>query len=112
MNLLLGVFCFTLFAVWRVDYLPKRYHQLASKLKENRLGFEPEITAYIAQEKCRVYECAIEYTPRTYEEGKKLPIKMVSTPYIASYTTVHRMHRCLCNLFYILLSEVFVRLPI
>ncbi|MBO4294320.1 MAG: bifunctional glycosyltransferase family 2/GtrA family protein [Alphaproteobacteria bacterium] len=49
--------------------------QLAPKLKEKRFGFEPEITAYVAQGKYRVYECAIEYTPRTYEEGKKITYK-------------------------------------
>lgn len=46
--------------------------ELAPKLKENRFGFEPEITSYVAQSRYRVYECAIEYTPRTYEEGKKI----------------------------------------
>jgi putative flippase GtrA len=34
--------------------------------------FEPEITAKVAQAQCRVYECAISYNPRTYEEGKKI----------------------------------------
>lgn len=42
------------------------------QLHENRFGFEPEITARVAQTRCRVYECAIDYTPRTYEEGKKI----------------------------------------
>lgn len=41
-------------------------------LHEDRFGFEPEITAKISQIPCRVYECAINYTPRTYEEGKKI----------------------------------------
>lgn len=41
-------------------------------LKEDRFGFEPEVTAKIAQTRCRVYECAISYTPRTVEEGKKI----------------------------------------
>jgi dolichol-phosphate mannosyltransferase len=41
-------------------------------LRENRFGFEPEVTAKIAQTRCRVYECAIRYTPRTPEEGKKI----------------------------------------
>jgi dolichol-phosphate mannosyltransferase len=41
-------------------------------LKENRFGFEPEVTAKIAQVRCRVYECAISFTPRTVEEGKKI----------------------------------------
>ncbi len=42
------------------------------ELKENRFGFEPEVTAKVSQIKCRVYECAINYTPRTVEEGKKI----------------------------------------
>ena len=41
-------------------------------LKENRFGFEPEVTAKIAQMRCRVYECAISFIPRTAEEGKKI----------------------------------------
>jgi glycosyltransferase involved in cell wall biosynthesis len=40
-------------------------------LRERRFGFEPEVTAKISQIRCRVYECAIDYVPRTYEEGKK-----------------------------------------
>jgi len=49
--------------------------KIAPRLKEERFGFEPEITAYAAQEKCRVYECAVSYSPRTYEEGKKISWK-------------------------------------
>lgn len=45
---------------------------IAPQLQENRFGFEPEITALVAQHKCRVYECAIHYEPRSYEEGKKI----------------------------------------
>jgi dolichol-phosphate mannosyltransferase len=41
-------------------------------LKEDRFGFEPEVTAKVAQTRCRVYECAISYRPRTSEEGKKI----------------------------------------
>ena len=41
-------------------------------LKENRFGFEPEVTAKVSQSRCRVYECAISYLPRTPEEGKKI----------------------------------------
>jgi dolichol-phosphate mannosyltransferase len=41
-------------------------------LKEDRFGFEPEITAKVSQTRCRVYECAISYIPRTSEEGKKI----------------------------------------
>jgi glycosyltransferase involved in cell wall biosynthesis len=44
-------------------------------IKENRFGFEPEITAKIAKLKCRVYEVGISYSGRTYEEGKKISFK-------------------------------------
>jgi glycosyltransferase involved in cell wall biosynthesis len=45
------------------------------KLKSNRFGFEPEITAKIARRRnpaWRVYEIPISYSGRTYEEGKKI----------------------------------------
>jgi glycosyltransferase involved in cell wall biosynthesis len=42
------------------------------KLEEDRFGFEPEITAKISRLKLRVYEVAISYHGRTYEEGKKI----------------------------------------
>jgi len=43
------------------------------KLKENRFGFEPEITAKIARvPRIRIYEVGISYYGRTYEEGKKI----------------------------------------
>ncbi|HVA97643.1 MAG TPA: glycosyltransferase family 2 protein [Bacteroidia bacterium] len=43
------------------------------KLKEERFGFEPEITAKIAKVKnIRLYEVGISYYGRTYEEGKKI----------------------------------------
>jgi len=44
-------------------------------LKENRFGFDPEITAKMAKLKPRVYEVGISYHGRTYEEGKKIGIK-------------------------------------
>lgn len=46
--------------------------EIAPKLKENRFGFEPEVTALVANGGYRVYECAIHYNPRTVEEGKKI----------------------------------------
>ena len=43
------------------------------KIKENRFGFEPEITAKIARnKKWRVYEVGISYYGRTYDQGKKI----------------------------------------
>jgi glycosyltransferase involved in cell wall biosynthesis len=41
-------------------------------IRENRFGFEPEITAKVARLKCRIYEVGISYAGRTYEEGKKI----------------------------------------
>jgi glycosyltransferase involved in cell wall biosynthesis len=41
-------------------------------LKEDRFGFEPEVTAKVAEKRCRLYEVGISYDGRTYEEGKKI----------------------------------------
>ncbi len=46
------------------------------ELKENRFGFEPEVTAKIARvPKIRIYEVGISYYGRTFEEGKKISWK-------------------------------------
>lgn len=43
------------------------------KLKENRFGFEPEVTAKMSRVKgIRIYEVGISYYGRTYLEGKKI----------------------------------------
>ena len=42
------------------------------EIKENRFGFEPEITAKASKMKCRIYEIGISYSGRSYEEGKKI----------------------------------------
>lgn len=48
-------------------------------LQENRFGFEPEITARLAElarrENIRIYEVGISYRGRTYTEGKKIGMK-------------------------------------
>jgi len=41
-------------------------------LRENRFGFEPEVTAKLAKARCRIYEVGISYNGRTYSEGKKV----------------------------------------
>ena len=41
-------------------------------LTTDRFGFEPEITARLAQARARIYEMPISYSGRTYEEGKKI----------------------------------------
>jgi len=42
------------------------------EIEEYRFGFEPEITAKIAQHKYRIFEVGIGYFGRTYVEGKKI----------------------------------------
>ena len=41
-------------------------------IRENRFGFEPEVTAKIAKMDLRIYEVGISYYGRTYDEGKKI----------------------------------------
>jgi glycosyltransferase involved in cell wall biosynthesis len=42
------------------------------RLRENRFGFEPEITAKLSKTRCRIYEVGVSYNGRTYAEGKKV----------------------------------------
>ena len=58
----------TCYKVFRRDVIQR----LAPLLQEERFGFEPEVTVLIARHHLRVYECAVSYQPRTYEEGKKI----------------------------------------
>ena len=48
------------------------------RIKSNRFGFEPEITAKVAKKQnpaWRIYEVPISYSGRTYSEGKKIGVK-------------------------------------
>jgi glycosyltransferase involved in cell wall biosynthesis len=56
--------CYKLFHTATLQRLP---------LRENRFGFEPEVTAKIARvPNVRIYEVGISYYGRTYAEGKKI----------------------------------------
>jgi len=44
----------------------------AIRIREQRFGFEPEITAKLARRRFRIYEVGISYYGRTYDEGKKI----------------------------------------
>jgi hypothetical protein len=44
-------------------------------LKEDRFGFEPEVTAKIARLRVRIYEVPVSYYGRTYAEGKKIGLR-------------------------------------
>ena len=45
------------------------------ELKENRFGFEPEITSKLSKINARIIEVPIKYNPRTKKEGKKIGFK-------------------------------------
>jgi glycosyltransferase involved in cell wall biosynthesis len=42
------------------------------RIRQDRFGFEPEVTAKVARVGARVFEVPISYSGRTYEEGKKI----------------------------------------
>lgn len=44
-------------------------------LKAKRFEFEPEITARLAKKKIKIIEISINYSRRTYQEGKKIKFK-------------------------------------
>jgi hypothetical protein len=44
-------------------------------LREDRFGFEPEVTAKLARKRVRIYEVGVSYAGRTYEEGKKIGLQ-------------------------------------
>lgn len=56
----------TCYKLFKADVLRK------IDVEENRFGFEPEITAKVAKLRVPIYEIAISYHGRTYEEGKKI----------------------------------------
>jgi len=58
----------TCYKVFRRDVLDA----LLPKLRQNRFGFEPEVTTYIARAGIKVYEVPVSYEGRTWAEGKKI----------------------------------------
>jgi glycosyltransferase involved in cell wall biosynthesis len=42
------------------------------RLTSDRFGFEPEVTARVAQTRCRIFEVPISYWGRDYDAGKKI----------------------------------------
>jgi glycosyltransferase involved in cell wall biosynthesis len=57
----------TCYKMWRSEIVK------SVSLKEQRFGFEPEVTAKVSRiPKVRIYEVGISYYGRTYEEGKKI----------------------------------------
>ncbi len=56
----------TCYKAFRVDVIQ------GLDLREDRFGFEPEVTAKVAAKGWRIYEVGISYSGRTYSEGKKI----------------------------------------
>lgn len=56
----------TCYKVFRAEVLKNM------RLRSNRFGIEPELTAKLARGRWRVYEVGISYSGRSYEEGKKI----------------------------------------
>lgn len=61
--------------VWTCYKVFRREVLQSIRLREDRFGFEPEITAKVAKGHWRVYEVPISYWGRTYAEGKKITWK-------------------------------------
>ena len=60
-------------------------------LKENRFGFEPEVTAKVSKiPNIRIYEVGISYYGRTYNEGKK--IRWVDGVYALYYILKYNLY--------------------
>ena len=56
----------TCYKVFRADVIK------SIRIKSNRFGVEPEVTAKVARGRWRIYEVGISYSGRSYEEGKKI----------------------------------------
>ena len=61
--------------VWTCYKVFRREVLQSLELREDRFGFEPEITAKVAAGNWRVYEVPISYRGRTHAEGKKITWK-------------------------------------
>lgn len=60
----------TCYKLFKSEFIKKIY------FRENRFGFEPEVTSKISRFlNIRIYEVGISYYGRTYEEGKKIGAK-------------------------------------
>ena len=59
----------TCYKVFRKDIIDQ------IEIKQDRFGFEPEVTAKVTRLNCRIYEVPISYYGRTYAEGKKISWK-------------------------------------
>ena len=59
----------TCYKIFKSDIIKKM------DLKENRFGFEPEVTSKLSKAKAKIIEIQINYNPRKKNEGKKIGLK-------------------------------------
>ncbi|HEU5169572.1 MAG TPA: glycosyltransferase family 2 protein [Gemmatimonadales bacterium] len=64
-------------------------------LTSDRFGFEPELTARLAQAEARIWEIGISYSGRTYAEGKKIDWRdgVAALVHIVRFNLVRRRPR-------------------
>ena len=58
----------TCYKVFRRDVIA----EILPTLRQDRFGFEPEVTAKVARRPFRIFEMSISYSGRTYAQGKKI----------------------------------------
>ena len=49
--------------------------KMTPRLKQDRFGIEPEMTARVSRMGCKVFEMSISYNGRTYDQGKKIGVR-------------------------------------
>jgi glycosyltransferase involved in cell wall biosynthesis len=70
--------CFTGLAITDMETCYKAFRReviQSVELKQDRFGFEPEVTAKLARRGLRIQEVPISYNARSYQEGKKIGVK-------------------------------------
>ena len=70
-NILSGVYLSDMYTCYKV-FSKKAIDRISPRLKSNRFGIDPELTAWVARHRFRIAEVPISYSGRTYEEGKKI----------------------------------------
>ena len=58
------------------------------RLRSNRFGFEPEVTAKVARLRCHICEIPVSYAGRDYSEGKKIGWKDA----VSAFYSIIRFH--------------------
>ncbi len=81
--------CYKVFSKKAID-------RISPRLKSNRFGIDPELTAWVSKYGFRIVEVPISYLGRTYEEGKKINWKdgLAAIWHIIRFNLLTRCKRC------------------